>query len=193
MIQNKLYLISLFFAAILVISIIGVIADDQIRPAPQTESRGIGEQIRPANQQSLPTDGNGGYSPSEGSSYSSSDKPLSYYDVTMNAELNNAGVNNTSNATGNASFVLNTKENTLNYDIEYSNLSSNETSAEIIVTDVIVNDMPVSYTLSLGEIKRGVISFAKEVESYILEGKALIKIRSLLFPEGEFSGQIRII
>jgi hypothetical protein len=41
---------------------------EQIKPAPQQDGRGVGEQIRPANQMDLST----GYSPSEGSSYSSS-------------------------------------------------------------------------------------------------------------------------
>jgi hypothetical protein len=193
--QKTIYLTALFIAAIVLFSIIGVMADDQIRPAPQTDSRGTGDQIRPANQQTLPTDGNGGYTPSEGSSYSSSEyhAPPVVDTVNMHAELNNTDLNTTSNATGTGQFVLNTTSNTLSYDVTYSNLSSNETGAEITVPGVIVNNETVSYQLPFGDIKTGVISFLEEVKTFFLNGNALVKIKSLLFPDGEVSGYIKII
>lgn len=190
--QKLIYLTAIFFASILILLIIGVIADDQIRPAPQTESRGVGEQIRPANQQSLPSDGNGNYHPTEGSSYSSSVyvAPPVVNIVKLNATLNGTNINSTSNVTGNASFVLNKTSNTLSYSMEFNNLSSNETSAEITIPGLLIQNQTVSYPLQLGNIKNGIITFVQEVENYLLEGKALIRIRSLLFPNGEIGGQI---
>jgi len=186
--KQKTILFIALFTSLILFSIINVIADDQIRPAPQTDSRGVGEQIRPANQQNLPSDGNGEYQPTQGSGYSSS-KYSSRYDINLTTEISNTGVNGSSNATANASFVLNTKKNTMNYTIESSDLSSNETSAEIEINDT----TPILYNLPIGEIKKGMISFAKEIEEYILEGKAWIKIKSFLFPNGELIGQIKIV
>ena len=193
--QKLIYLTAIIFTAILLFSIIGVIADDQIRPAPQTDSRGVGEQIRPANQQNLPSDGNGNYQPTEGSSYSSSihKAPPILDTVKLNATLNNTDLNTTSNASGSGDFLLNETDNTLSYNISYSDLSSNETGAEIDVPGIMIDNQTVSYQLPLGEIKQGVISFVQELQSYILNGNALVKIRSFLFPEGEISGYIRII
>ena len=193
--QKTIYLTAVFFAAILLFSIIGIMADDQIRPAPQTDSRGVGEQIRPANQQNLPSDGNGNYQPSEGSTYSSSayHAPPVVDTAKLNATLNSTDLNTTSNATGNASFVLNKTSNTLTYNITYSGLSSNETGAEIDVPGLMIDNQTVSYQLPLGEIKQGVISFVQDVQSYILNGNALVKIKSILFPDGEVSGYIKLI
>jgi hypothetical protein len=193
--QKTIYLTAIIFAAILLISIFGVIADDQIRPAPQTDSRGNGEQIRPANQQSLPSDGNGNYQPSEGSSYSSSQnhEPPVVDTVNLKSELNSTDLNTTSNATGFGNFVLNTTSNELSYDIEYNGLSSNETGAEIDAPGLILNNETVSYNLPLGEIKQGIITLAEEAKNFFLNGGALVKIKSMLFPDGEVSGYIKII
>lgn len=190
--QKTIYLTAVIFSAMLLFTIFGVIADDQIRPAPQTDSRGVGEQIRPANQQNLPSDGNGNYQPSEGSSYSSSvhNEPVINDTVKMKAVLNNT---NLTNATGTGDFLLNKTANTLSYNISYSGLSSNETGAELDVEGLMINNQTVSYQLPLGEIKQGVISFVQEVQDYILNGNALVKIKSLLFPDGELSGYIKII
>ena len=194
--SKMIYFVAIFLTALVLFSIIGVMAADQIRPAPQTDSRGNGEQIRPINQQNLPSDGNGGYSPSEGSSYSSSvhhEPPVSN-DVKLQATLNSTDLNTTSNATGNASLTLDTTTNELSYDITYSGLSSNETGAELDVPGLIIENQTVSYQLSLGEVKQGIISLANDVKDYILSGgNALIKIKSMLFPEGEVSGYIKII
>ncbi len=191
----KLYLTAIIFIALITFSILGVIADEQIRPAPQTDSRGVGEQIRPANQQSLPSNGNGNYHPTEGSSYSSSvyHAPPVIDTVKLNATLNGTNINSTSNVTGNASFVLNKTSNTLSYSIEFNNLSSNQTGAEITFPGLLVQNQTISYQLGLGNIKNGIITIIQEVESYLLEGKALVKIRSLLFPDGEIGGEIKII
>lgn len=171
------------------------IADDQIRPAQQTDSRGVGEQIRPANQQSLPSDGNGGYSPSQGSSYSSgysSSSPSVDETVKMKTVLNSTNLSN-SNATGTADILLNKTDNTLTYNITLSGLSSNETSTSITIPWLIINNQTVSIPLPLGEMKQGVISYISEIESYLLNGNAFLKVRSLLFPEGEIGGEIKII
>lgn len=188
-------LMIIVFVSMLVFSIIEVISAEQIRPAPQTESRGVNEQIRPANQQNLPSDGNGNYHATEGSSYSSSiyKAPIVSDSVKLTASLNGSNINSTSNAVGNASLVLNKTSNTLSYDLTYSDLNSNESGAEIIIPGLLFENNTASYSLQLGEIKKGIISFMQEAESYLLEGKALIKIRSLLFPNGEIGGEIKII
>ncbi len=190
----KLYSTSIIFIAFIIFSIFGAIAIDQIRPAPQTESRGIGEQIRPANQQSLPTEGNGDYHPTEGSSYSSSVYVAPPVSDTVKLKANLNGTN--TNATGNVTFSMNKTSNTLNYNLSYSGLSSNASGAEIVIPDLLINDSnnnTVAYSIQLGNLKSGIITFLQNIENYILEGKALVKIRSLLFPNGEISGQIRII
>lgn len=191
--MNKKLIITVFFTLMLLFSIIAVIAADQIRPAPQTESRGVGEQIRPANQQNLPSDGNGNYQPTEGSSYSSLIYQAVNNTLKMRAVLNSNLTNATSNATGTGDFVINKTSNKLSYNITYSNLSSNETGAEIVISNLTMNNQTVSFPLALGNIKQGVVSFVEEVQSYIINGKALVKIRSLLFPDGEISGQIRVV
>lgn len=195
MTSKIIYLTTLFFACMLILSIIGMIAAEQIRPAPQTESRGLDEQIRPANQQDLPSNGNGNYNPSEGSSYSSSIQkaPLVSDSVKLTANLNASNINSTSNATGTASFVLNKTSNTMSYNITYTGLSSNETSADITIPGVLIQNNTVSLPLQLGHVRNGIISFVQEIENYLLNGSALIKIRSLLFPNGEIGAQIRII
>jgi len=194
--QKTIYLTAIIFAAILLFSVIRVIAADQIRPAPQTESRGVGEQIRPANQQNLPTEGNGDYHPSEGSSYSSSvsHAPPVVNTVELNATLNNTDLNTTSNATGTGDFVLNTDSNELSYNIDYSNLSSNETGAELDFPGLNSEDnQTVSYILPLGELKQGILNLAEDAKNLLLNNGAIVKIRSMLFPDGEVSGYIRII
>ncbi len=190
------YLIILFVMFVFIFLIVNVIATEQVRPAPQTESRGVGEQIRPANQQGLPSDGNGNYHSSEGSStYSSSIQttPPVSDSVKLTATLNGSNINSTSNATGFASFALNKTSNTLRFNLTFGNLSSNQSGAEITVPGLLIQNNTVSYPLQLGQIQNGIISFIQEVESYLLEGKAIIKIRSLLFPNGEIGGQIKII
>lgn len=180
----------MFLSAFVLIS-----ATEQIRPAPQTESRGEGVQIRPANQQNLPANGNGNYNPTEGSSYSSSVyiAPPVVSTVKLNASLNNNLTNVSTNATGKGNFILNKTANSLSYNITYYNLSSNETGTEIFVPGILINNQSVSYSLPIGEIKSGIIFFAKEVKELILNQNSILRIKSLFFPNGEISGEIRII
>jgi hypothetical protein len=195
----KSILTAVIFILLITLSIIGVLAQEQIRPAPQTEGRGVGEQIRPANQQSLPSDGNGNYHPSEGSSYSSSEhsSPPPVSDtVRLTSNINGSNINSSSNSTGSASFVLNKTSDTLSFDINYNDFSSNVTGSEIIIPDLMINNSnnsTVPYSIDLGVLKSGIVSFLEQAKSYILEGKAILKIRSILFPDGEIGGSIRII
>ncbi len=194
--SKPICLIVVLFTALLLFSIMGITAIEQIRPAPQTESRGVDEQIRPINQQGLPSDGNGNYHPAEGSGYSSSvytPPPVVSDRVKMKAVLNSNLTNTTSNATGTGNFVVNKTSNTLSYNITYNGLSSNETLSDMSVPGLVVNNQSVSFPLPSGEIKQGVINYIQNIESYLLEGKLLVKIRSLLFPNGEISGELKII
>jgi hypothetical protein len=70
--MRKFYTKTLFvlITMLLVLSVIGTIsASEKITPATTLNNRGVGIQIRPANQMNLPLTGNGGYTPFQGSSY----------------------------------------------------------------------------------------------------------------------------
>ena len=60
-------ILTVFIISLLVAALIGF----QIVPATQLDDRGVGIQLRPANQLGLSSFGNGDYNPYEGSSYSS--------------------------------------------------------------------------------------------------------------------------
>lgn len=164
---------------------------EQIKPAAQTDTRGVGEQIRPASQQDLPSNGNGGYVASQGSSYSSSDKPKPSDSVKFSANLS-ADLNSTSNATGNATFVLNKTSDKMAYNLAYSGLSSNETGAEISIPGLIDSATNQTVAYQLNE-KSGAFVILNAIKDYFINNQALVRIKTILFPGGEISGQIRII
>ena len=70
MTHKKLLLVSVI-VVLISITVLSTVMAEQLRPANQIANRGVGVQIRPANQQNLPSTGNGGYIPSQGSKYSS--------------------------------------------------------------------------------------------------------------------------
>lgn len=201
--QKSNHLIFEFTATILLLFIVGIVcADEQIRPANQMPGRGVGEQIRPANQMNLPEHGN--YNPTQGSDYSSGysseDNEGNNHNETENktnsivnfqAVLNNTNATNlSSNATGKGLFVLDNRTNTLSYNITYEDLSSNETGAYILGPFVPELNSTISFALSLGNEKIEALNYPKIIEDYIISGKTYVKILSLLFPEGEISGEI---
>jgi len=187
---------TIVFMLIALLTLSTIIAED-IRPANQREDNGIGVQVRPANQMNLPSNGNGGYVPTQGSSYNSG------YTVPLSAQLkpinktNLTIVNGTnittekiSNATGNAKFVVNKASNTLSYDVQYSQLSSNETGASINGPALVNQNAATLLFLPLGINKIGIIHYADAIEKYLLSGQTYLNIKSLLFPNGEIRGQI---
>ena len=191
--RSLIFFIALLFFLI-VISLITSM--DVIRPANQIEDRGVGVQIRPANQINQPSDGNGGYKPTQGSSYSSrtsdSDDSEDENNINLKSVINGTNeVNSTeSAANGTGLFILNEDENTLTYSINYEGLSSNETGAHIHGPAVEGENIPILYNLPLGLFKSGTINYNEEEESDILSGLWYVNIHSLLFPEGEIIGQI---
>ena len=192
MVQKKVYLILIAFTLLLIGFIMQVViaektnTAEQIRPAPQTESRGVGEQIRPANQQNLPSNGNGGYTPTQGSDYSSS---IGNKNVILKSDIK--PVVNTSNASGAASFILNDDKKTLSYNINYSRLSSNETGSDISINEE--NNTRVLFEFPLGNIKKGILSYVNSIENLLTSGNAYLRIKSLLFSNGELISKINAV
>ena len=70
------FIIIMLALSLFLILIVGTVSasrldNGQIRPACQTKSRGIGEQIRPANQLHFPLHNHGNFIPKHGSHYKS--------------------------------------------------------------------------------------------------------------------------
>jgi hypothetical protein len=95
-----------------------------------------------------------------------------------------AQLSGTSTGNGVGEFVLNTISNTLSYDIEYFDLSTPEIGASIN------NAGGIIFALPLGMHKIGVWSYNENYENDIIDGNTFVKIRSLLYPDGETSGTI---
>lgn len=180
---------TIVFMLIALLSLSLILAED-IRPANQREDKGTGVQVRPANQMNLPSNGNGGYVPTQGSSYNSGyTTPLKAELKPLKTNITNS-TNLTSNATGNAKFVVDKAANTLSYDVQYSKLSSNETGASINGPATINQNAVALLFLPLGANKVGILHYAEAVEKYLLSSQTYINIKSLLFPNGELRGQI---
>lgn len=95
-----------------------------------------------------------------------------------------------SKASGKGEFEINTKANTLKFNVEYSNLSANETSAHIHGFALPGNNTGVLFPLPLGAKKEGVWVYNESMESSILSGLTYVNVHSLNFPNGEIRGQI---
>lgn len=182
---------TLVFVLIALLSLSLLLAED-IRPANQREDKGTGVQIRPANQIDLPSNGNGGYIPTQGSSYNSGYAPTLSSEMKSVSNVNSTinSTNLTSNATGTAKFVVDKTANTLSYDVQYSQLSSNETEASINGPASINQNAVALLFLPLGSNKLGILHYAEAIEKYLLSSQTYINIKSLLFPNGELRGQI---
>jgi len=169
---------------------LSLLAAQDIRPANQREDKGTDVQIRPANQLDLPSNGNGGYVPTQGSSYSSGYTAQLNSEMNSTAKINSTNLTNmTSNATGTAKFVVDKASNTLSYDVEYKDLSSNETGTTINMQGLNQNAIELLF-LPIGMHKVGVVKYVDAIEEYLLNGQTYINIKSLLFPNGELRGQI---
>lgn len=95
-----------------------------------------------------------------------------------------------SSATGVGEFVLNTRDNTLTFDIRITNLSSQETGAHIHGPALPGANAGVLFPLPLGSRKTGTWTYDQSVENSILSGQTYVNVHTTNFPSGEIRGQI---
>ncbi len=93
-------------------------------------------------------------------------------------------------AMGMGTFVLNAKANTLTYNINYTDLSSNETMAHFHGPAMSGYSAPPVFTLPMGDMKAGVWHYDPKMEKSILNGKIYVNVHSEMFPNGEIRGQL---
>ncbi len=96
----------------------------------------------------------------------------------------------TSTARGTGKFVLNTKNNTLKFDIEVMNLSSQETGAHIHGPANPGANAAILFALPSGSSKTGTWTYDQALEDKILSGQTYVNVHSANFPNGEIRGQI---
>lgn len=93
-------------------------------------------------------------------------------------------------ASGSGNFTIDTAANTLSFNINFSGLSSAETSAHIHGPAATGANAPILFTLPPGAVKNGIWNYPENLEADILAGRTYVNIHSLLFPNGEIRGQI---
>lgn len=118
--------------------------------------------------------------------------PGSFFEVNLRATLRGANqipsVN--SRAIGVGRFSLNTRDNTLRFDIRFSGLSSAETSAHIHGPASTTENAGVLFALPSGSPKTGTWNYPESVEADLLRGRTYVNVHSANFPAGEIRGQI---
>lgn len=118
--------------------------------------------------------------------------PGSFFEVNLSANLR--GANQVppvdTAATGEGRFVLNTRDNTLRFDVRFRGLSSAETSAHIHGPASTAENAGVLFTLPLGSPKIGTWNYPESVEADLLAGRTYVNVHSSNFPAGEIRGQI---
>lgn len=97
---------------------------------------------------------------------------------------------NSSTATGNGTFTINTVNNTLSFNISFSGLTGTETGAHIHGPATATQNAPVLFSLPLGSPKVGVWNYPEAQEADILAGRMYVNVHSTVFPDGEIRGQI---
>lgn len=97
---------------------------------------------------------------------------------------------NNSTATGSGIFTINTRKNTVRFNITFSGLSGTETGAHIHGFVPSGSNAPIIFTLPSGSPKTGVWNYLESEEADILAGKTYVNIHSTVFPNGEIRGQI---
>ncbi len=109
--------------------------------------------------------------------------------TTFAANINGSQVPTNSIATGNGTFVINTTNNILSFNIEFSGLAGPETAAHIH-GPLLGNPDAILFTLPLGSPKNGSWNYPEAMEADILAGRTYVNIHSTAFPLGEIRGQI---
>ncbi|MBX2999216.1 MAG: CHRD domain-containing protein [Caldilineaceae bacterium] len=97
---------------------------------------------------------------------------------------------NNSTATGSATVVVNTADNSLQYNISFTGLTSQETGAHIHGFAPPGTNAGILFNLPAGNPKVGTLSYTDAQEANILAGLTYINIHSSTFPGGELRGQI---
>ena len=112
--------------------------------------------------------------------------------VRMTATLNAAQVvpPGASTATGTGTFLVDTSNNTLTYDITLTGLLTSETGATINGFAAAGGTGAPLYVLPAGNAKQGVIVYAESEEPSILAGLTYVEITTTGNPGGEIRGQI---
>jgi hypothetical protein len=97
---------------------------------------------------------------------------------------------NTSAGTGIGFFSIDTAADTITYRILYTGLTSAESAAHIHGFAGPGVAAPVLFTLPLGSLKCGVITYTPAQEPNILAGLTYVNVHTTTFPGGEIRGQI---
>lgn len=97
---------------------------------------------------------------------------------------------NNSIATGTGSFILNTQNNTLTYNISFDNLEATQTAAHIHGPADPDMNAGVLFTLPNGKMINGIWNYSQNREDDILDGKTYVNVHSTKYPDGEIRGQI---
>lgn len=119
--------------------------------------------------------------------------PPSGQQFTVNLHGSNETPPNNSNAMGTANITLNTTNNTLSYNINYTGFVTSETGAHIHgFAAAGVGGAPALHVLPSGTTKTGTWTYTDAQEANILAGLTYINIHSSEFPNGEIRGQIVI-
>lgn len=98
-----------------------------------------------------------------------------------------------SSARGMGTFILDTQQKTLTFNIEFSGLQGTETGAHIHGPAERGQNADILFTLPAGNEKTGVWHYDPALENDIFEGRTYVNIHSNAFPDGEIRGQIRIV
>lgn len=98
----------------------------------------------------------------------------------------------TSTARGEAKFLINTQNNTLQFEIKVQGLNGVETGAHIHGPATTTQNAGVLFTLPTGTIKIGTWNYSESQEADILAGRTYVNVHSDKFPNGEIRGQIMI-
>lgn len=191
--------------------------DEQIRPASQTSDRGTySGQIRPANQKMTDkaSDENDTNGEDSSNNQTNEENSTEYNPVVNDSTEPEIDVNETipnnetednetvpveetglinlatvlsstlSSASGYGGFILDTASNILQFEISYMNLSTPEIGASIDNNDGLI------FALPFGMQKTGTWTYPEYYENDLINGNTIIKIKSLLFPDGELTGSI---
>lgn len=124
----------------------------------------------------------------------SADIPQSLYLIKMKANLR--GLNQSpkviTHARGNGEFWVDTKHNTVTYDVTYMGLESNETGAHVHGFADKGANAGVLAPLPMGMHKTGMFNYTENMEQQILAGMTYVNIHSEEYPAGEIRGQIEL-
>jgi hypothetical protein len=96
----------------------------------------------------------------------------------------------TTTASGEGVFVINTKNNTVKFNIKIRNLSSSEAGAHIHGPAGVGANAGILFTLPAGNHKVGTWTYDESLEATILGGMTYVNVHTVNFPAGEIRGQI---